>query len=126
MSKVFVITALQEELEAVLRLKLNGKEDWSRRQTENGYLLYEAEFKDDLGNPFEIIASAQPAKGIVASAAHTTRMLGWKGGTGWPLIYHLHMTEITRKRLNELQKDHQADEDLIELTTLSEARSSQD
>lgn len=75
MSKVLVITALQEELEAVLRLKPNAKEDWSRRQTENGYLLYEAEFEDDLGNPFEIIASAQPAKGVVASAAHTTRML---------------------------------------------------
>ena len=48
----------------------------------------------------------------------------WKGGTGWPLVYHSHMTEITRRRLIELQRDHQSDEDLIELTTLSEAEPS--
>src|SRR5258705_8702875 len=75
MSKVLVISALQAELDAVLQLKPNGHTDWSRRQTENGYLFYETEFQDNVGKSFEMIASAQPAKGIIAAAAHTTRML---------------------------------------------------
>lgn len=77
MPRVLVIAALQEELDAVFRLKPNGREDWVQRTTTGGYLSYEAEFEDNSGNPFEVIGSAQPGKGMVASAIHTTRMLSF-------------------------------------------------
>lgn len=76
MPKVLVIAALQEELDAVLRLKPNGRDDWIQK-TPGGYISHETNFEDDSGNQFEIIGSAQPGKGMVASAIHTTRMLSF-------------------------------------------------
>jgi nucleoside phosphorylase len=75
MLKVLVITALQEELDAVLRLKENRNEDWVQRKTPQGYIYYEAIFQDEKSSAFQLIASSQPKMGKVACASHTTRML---------------------------------------------------
>lgn len=44
---------------------------------------------------------------------------GWEGGSGWSLVYCSHKTEITRRRVEEIRKEHQFDESLAELDSLS-------
>lgn len=75
MAEVLVITALQEELDAVLASKARGSADWDRDVTEDGYVFYRASFRDDAGQPFTLVASAAAKMGVSAAAAHTMRML---------------------------------------------------
>src|ERR1700740_1103133 len=75
MPTVLVITALQEELDAVLRLKERDSDDWNQKVIAGGYICYETQFQDSDRNSFNVVASSQSVKGIVASALHTTRML---------------------------------------------------
>jgi len=75
MIKVLVITALPEELEAVLNLKANGRADWKQAQTSDKYFYFETDFAAENGNSFRILASAQPCPGMTHASGHTTRML---------------------------------------------------
>jgi len=45
MSRVLVIAALQEELDAVLHLKTQGAKEWLRKVLASGLISYETESK---------------------------------------------------------------------------------
>lgn len=75
MKKVLVITAIQEELDAVLSLTPNGSEDWETKQLDEGYLYYQTVLKDNDKQDFRLIATSQPEPGPTAAIAHTLLML---------------------------------------------------
>lgn len=75
MRKVLVITAIQEELDAVLSLTPNGADDWEIQQLDEGYLYYQTVQKDNDNQDFRLIATSQPEPGPTAAIAHTLLML---------------------------------------------------
>ncbi len=75
MKLVLVMTALQEELEALLRLMPNGRSDWRKRQSDQGYFYFEHEAIDYAGESFLIRVSTQAQQGPIYATAHTMLML---------------------------------------------------
>ncbi|HEX9927695.1 MAG TPA: DUF1176 domain-containing protein [Pyrinomonadaceae bacterium] len=75
MRKVLVITAIQEELDAILSLTPNGSDDWETKQLDEGYLYFQIVQKDSNNQDFRLIATSQPKPGPTAAIAHTLLML---------------------------------------------------
>lgn len=75
MRKVLVLTAIQEELNAVLSLSPNGLDDWETKQLDEGYLFFQTIQKDNNNQDFRLIATSQPEPGPAAAIAHTLLML---------------------------------------------------
>src|SRR5688572_10813682 len=75
MRKVIVITAIQEELDAVLSLTPNGLGDWETKKLDEGYLFFQTIQKDSKNQDFSLIATSLPEPGPTAAIAHTLLML---------------------------------------------------
>lgn len=71
---VLVVTALQEEMDAVLDLMPNGRSDWREHQIDEGYFYYEKEIENN-GHPFVLKVTSQAQPGPTYATAHTTLML---------------------------------------------------
>ncbi|HMQ04246.1 MAG TPA: DUF1176 domain-containing protein [Pyrinomonadaceae bacterium] len=74
MREVLIITALPEEMEAVLNLMPNGRRDWTELRIEEGYSYFEVEFKDGK-NPFLCKVTSQAQQGPIYASSQTTLML---------------------------------------------------
>lgn len=74
MREVLIITALPEEMEAVLNLLPSGRRDWKELRIDEGYSYFEAEFKDDK-NPFLCKVTSQAQQGPIYASSQTTLML---------------------------------------------------
>lgn len=74
MPTVLVVTALQDEMDAVLDLMPNGRLDWNEHQIDEGYFYYEKVIEND-GSPFVIKVTSQAQPGPTYATAHTTLML---------------------------------------------------
>lgn len=77
MVEILVITALQEEMDAVLGLMLNGRRDWNEYQIDEGYSYFETEIDND-GESFILKVTSQAQPGPTYATAHTTLMLKGK------------------------------------------------
>jgi nucleoside phosphorylase len=71
---VLVVTALQEEMDAVLDLLPNGRSDWREYQIDEGYFYYEREIENNC-RPFSLKVTSQAQPGPTYATAHTTMML---------------------------------------------------
>lgn len=77
MREVLIITALPEEMEAVLNLLPNGRKDWKELRIEEGYSYFEAHIAKD-ENTFLCKVTSQAQQGPIYASSHTTLMLQFK------------------------------------------------
>jgi nucleoside phosphorylase len=77
MREVLIITALPEEMEAVLNLLPNGRRDWKELRIEEGYSYYEAHIENG-ENTFLCKVTSQAQQGPIYASSHTTLMLQFK------------------------------------------------
>lgn len=74
MREVLIITALPEEMEAVLNLLPNGRKDWKELRIEEGYSYFEAIIENG-ENTFLCRVTSQAQQGPIYASSHTTLML---------------------------------------------------
>ena len=74
MQEILVITALREEMDAVLDLMPGGRGDWRQHKINEGYFYFECEIDND-GEPFRIKVTSQAQQGPTYATAHTMMML---------------------------------------------------
>lgn len=74
MREVLIITALPEEMEAVLNLLPNGRRDWKELRIEEGYSYFEVEIENGR-NTFLCKVTSQAQQGPIYASSQTTLML---------------------------------------------------
>lgn len=74
MREVLIITALPEEMEAILNLLPNGRKDWKELRIDEGYSYFEVVIENGK-NTFLCKVTSQAQQGPIYATSHTTLML---------------------------------------------------
>ncbi|MGK3961899.1 pentapeptide repeat-containing protein [Sorangium sp. So ce118] len=72
---VLIITALQDELEAVLQLESGGASGWTAARDRSGFRYHHRKFVNQRGAPFRVAAAWSGEMGETAAAARATQLI---------------------------------------------------